>query len=296
MDYMNLSARVQTLSKQFPFLQTGSLGRSLLGKELFCLTFRPSGRCEPDPPLVLFTGAFHGMEWLTATLLLAFAENLCVRLEQGTACLPCPLVIVPCVNPDGVNIQIHGIGAAGRFSHLVRNASRNDVSHWQANARGVDLNHNFDANWKTLRQMEQKAGICGPAATRFGGCFPVSEPESRHLVRFCRARNVRLAAAFHSQGEEIYYQFGDDLPPGSREIAEQLADVSGYALAQPNGLASFGGFKDWFVQEFCRPAFTIEVGKGKNPLPVSDFPGIYPKMEAICYALLSASADSAVNG
>lgn len=287
MDYANLSVRVQTLQKQFPYLQTGSLGRSLLGKEIFFLHFSPQN-CRPDAPLLLLAGAFHGMEWLTATLLLAFSETLAMRLGQGRVTLGNPVVIVPCVNPDGVNIQIHGISAAGRFSHLVRHACRNDCSHWQANARGVDLNHNFDANWKALRVMEQKAGIRGPAATRFGGCFPVSEPESRHLVCFCRTHTVKLAAAFHSQGEEIYFRFGDTLPPQAESIAQQLADASGYQLAQPDGLACFGGFKDWFVQEFCRPAFTIEVGKGRNPLPVSDFLDIYPKVERICDVLISS--------
>jgi len=38
---------------------------------------------------------------------------------------------------------------------------------------------------------------------------------------------------------------------------------------------SFDGCKDWFISKFNRPGFTIECGKGKNPLPLSDFVGIY---------------------
>ena len=288
MDYSQVATRVETLNNRFPGLQTGSLGRSLLGKELFTLYFPAHAVPDPHAPLLLLTAAFHGMEWITSTLLLAFAENLCVRLEQGSITLKCPVLMVPCVNPDGVGIQIHGPKAAGRFSHLIYHACGGDTRRWQANARGVDLNHNFDAHWKTLRRMEQKAGIHGPAATQFGGCFPHSEPETRHLIHFCRTHPVGMAAAFHSQGEEIYYQFGDCLPPRSMEIAKRLADASGYTLADPDGLASFGGFKDWFLQEFQRPAFTIEVGKGKNPLPVDDFPGIYQRIEPLCYALLDA--------
>ena len=35
------------------------------------------------------------------------------------------------------------------------------------------------------------------------------------------------------------------------------------------------GYKDWFIQEYNRPGYTIEVGKGVNPLPLSQFPQIY---------------------
>lgn len=45
---------------------------------------------------------------------------------------------------------------------------------------------------------------------------------------------------------------------------------SGYALDVPTGIADGGGFKDWFITEFCRPGFTIELGLGKNPLPAAD--------------------------
>ena len=54
-----------------------------------------------------------------------------------------------------------------------------------------------------------------------------------------------------------------------------MARTSGYALDVPQGLASGGGFKDWFVKETARPAFTIELGKGKNPLPIENAASIY---------------------
>ena len=62
-------------------------------------------------------------------------------------------------------------------------------------------------------------------------------------------------------------------------MAEIMGATSGYAVADPEGLASHGGFKDWFISCFCRPAFTIEIGKGENPLPLSDLPGIHRTLE-----------------
>ena len=62
-------------------------------------------------------------------------------------------------------------------------------------------------------------------------------------------------------------------------MANILASASGYTLDDPDGLASYGGFKDWFIDEFGRPAFTIELGYGENPLPVSDFEPVYSRVE-----------------
>ena len=75
--------------------------------------------------------------------------------------------------------------------------------------------------------------------------------------------------AFHSQGKVIYWQYGDMQPSGSRRIGELMSRISGYELDEADGLSSYSGYKDWFIKEFSRPGFTIEVGLGKNPLPYS---------------------------
>ena len=58
-------------------------------------------------------------------------------------------------------------------------------------------------------------------------------------------------------------------------MAEAFARVSGYALEDTPYESSFAGYKDWFIQEFRRPGFTIEVGQGESPLPLSQFDKIY---------------------
>lgn len=35
------------------------------------------------------------------------------------------------------------------------------------------------------------------------------------------------------------------------------------------------GYKDWFIQIYNRPGYTIEAGLGENPLPISQFDKIY---------------------
>ena len=53
--------------------------------------------------------------------------------------------------------------------------------------------------------------------------------------------------------------------------------------------SSFAGYKDWFIQTFNRPGYTIEAGLGVNPLPISDFNQIYRDNERLLVlaALLS---------
>lgn len=58
-------------------------------------------------------------------------------------------------------------------------------------------------------------------------------------------------------------------------IGEQFARVSGYSLETTPSESGYAGYKDWFIQDYNRPGYTIEVGLGNNPLPISQFSKIY---------------------
>jgi g-D-glutamyl-meso-diaminopimelate peptidase len=118
-------------------------------------------------------------------------------------------------------------------------------------------------------------GIMGPGPTRYSGTAPESEPESRAVANFTRWHNFMLVLAFHSQGQVIYWNFMDMAPPEARFVGQQLAAASGYLLEEATGIASYAGYKDWFIQEYRRPGYTVEVGLGTNPLPISQFDQIY---------------------
>lgn len=268
-----------SLKKAYPFLGVNVIGRSLCQRGIFSLSIGKS-----ENPLLIAAG-FHGQEWLTCLLALRFAEMLLHSKAHrsslwGTdpACIGREVIIIPCVNPDGVQIAINGIDGAGRYAQNVSKISAASNKKWNANARGVDINHNFDAGWHKLRDMEIDSGILGPAPGRYGGYMPVSEPETEALVALCKKRKPRSAIALHSQGEEIFWEYGEKKPPRSEEIAKILAAASGYRLVENSGLASHGGFKDWFIEYFNRPGFTVEIGEGENPLPLSDFDGILEHM------------------
>ncbi len=277
-DYFDTIKYIERLKNDFPFLHIGSIGKSVLGREI------PMLRIGRAKEYVVFAGAFHGSEYITNSLLLTFCyelsnaianDGIIEGLNVRRAMYGRGLIIVPLVNPDGCEISIHGkSGCLGNFSFINR-ISGGDLVHFNANARGVDINHNFDANWEAVRERERKAEIFGPAKTRFGGYSPESEPETVALCNLCRENNIRHAVAFHSQGEVIYAPEGENPPKRSDKMAEIMSASSGYSIDYPEGLAVGGGFKDWFVKEFNRPAFTVEVGLGENPLPQSDYLKIY---------------------
>ena len=128
-----------------------------------------------------------------------------------------------------------------------------------------------------MQALAEKNGKDRPGARQYCGPSPESEPETRAVTDVCRRYELRHVVALHSQGEEIYWQYGEHTPAQSRMIAQVLGSASGYAVTDPTGMASPGGFKDWFISCFHRPGFTIELGRGVNPLPLKDFEPLYKK-------------------
>lgn len=229
--------------------------------------------------VTLFAGVFHGMEWLTSLILFRFLYDISNDNDILNKLNKRGIIIIPCVNPDGVEISLHGSSSCKCLKKFIDKISLNDTSLWQANAHGVDINHNFNAGWDKLKLLEIKEGITSPGPTRFGGFYPQSEPETKSIIRICEKRNIDSAFAFHSQGEEIYWKYGECTPKGSNEFAKCMSVLSGYKLSEPEEIASFGGFKDWFIEYYRKPGFTIEIGKGKNPLPLSMLDDVYTKIK-----------------
>ncbi len=280
--YEIMQRDIRGLKARYPFLETGTAGRSVVGRELSYI------RLGTGPNQVFYNGSHHSLEWITTPLLMKFIEDfsrayaLGVRLSRGydprNIWNRSSIYIIPMVNPDGVDLVLNGLSPDNpNYQDLIRwnNGSTDFSTVWQANNHGVDLNHNYNAAWQLSKDAEAAYGITGPGPTRYSGPAPESEPESRAVANFTRAHNFRLVIAYHSQGQVIYWNFMDMAPPEGRRIGEQFSRASGYALDQTTGIASYAGYKDWFIQDYRRPGYTIEVGLGRNPLPISQFNQIY---------------------
>lgn len=282
-DYCAMREDLKGLSERYPFLRLDSIGSSVLGRSLPVLAWG-----EGDYR-VLLCGAHHGKEWITSLLLMRFAEILCSGLasEEGEGMFSdlaktATYFIIPMINPDGVGLSIHGISRdfpdALRARLICANGGSEDfIAKWQANARGVDLNHNYDAAFERGRAFAMRLGICGPGPTRWSGAKPESEPESRALVRFTKEFLPDVCVAYHSQGEVIYADFEGKATKRARRIAREMSRISGYELDETEGVESCSGYKDWVINELYLPAYTVEVGHGENPLPLAQFEEIMEK-------------------
>jgi g-D-glutamyl-meso-diaminopimelate peptidase len=281
LDYERFCTATDLLKKTYKNLTSFSIGKTVLGRNITAFILG-SGK-----PGALYVGGVHALEYITSMLLLKFTAELCendasqnkitgFNLKKLLASRS--IYMIPMLNPDGIEIHLHGADSAGALCEPVRRIALEKYQVWQANAHGVDLNHNFNAGFDMLRQEEIKNGIAGPAPRQYGGGRPESEPETHALCELCRRMFFSKTFAFHSQGEEIYWYYGERTPHCALDMAKALASASGYTVSHPEGMASNGGFKDWFICTFGRPGFTVEVGRGVNPLPVSALNDIYRKL------------------
>jgi len=285
--YEILELQIQGLRARYPFLETGTIGTSVMGKNLYYIRL---GRGARE---VSYNGAHHANEWITTPVLMKFVENYAKAFSTGgnirgynipSIFNSSSIYIIPMVNPDGVDLVTRW---PNYTNPVYQNAARLNTSGlplprvWKANIRGVDLNLNYPAAWEEEKRLELEMGITSPAPRDYGGEAPLSEPESIAMYNFTRRHNFRLVIAYHTQGEVIYWDFMNLAPPESRTIANIFARASGYTPIGIAGEAAYAGYKDWFIQDFRRPGFTIELGRGVNPLPITQFNSIYARNEEI---------------
>ncbi|MDO7906043.1 M14 family zinc carboxypeptidase [Paenibacillus sp. JX-17] len=285
--YDTLMDDLASLKNRYDRLETGMIGHSVLGKPI------PYVRIGHGPFQLHVNAAVHANEWLTTPVLLRFVEDLAEAVEHGgplhgtdpTRWLEqTTLWVVPMVNPDGVELVLEGAGPSHPwYGKLMEwNGGLPDFRSWKANIRGVDLNDQFPAYWEEeARRRLQK----GPGRRDYGGESPLSEPESRALADWTIERNFDAVLSLHSQGEEIYWNYRDFEPKESLQWAIRLGAASGYRPVKLSG--SDAGYKDWFIYHFRKPGFTIEVGSGRNPLPLSDYPAIRREVACLLGAAMS---------
>ncbi|HDP99640.1 MAG TPA: DUF2817 domain-containing protein, partial [bacterium] len=162
-------------------------------------------------------GAFHGSEPLSAQLAIEFAEFLFHYYKNR---LECRVVIVPIVNPDGLNLGL------------------------RTNANGVDLNRNFPVqNWK--REYQQRS--------HFPGDHPASEPETRAVLNLIHHYRPNRAISIHTPLEVINY----DGP--AHQLAMRMAMLNGYPVSREIGYPTPGSLGSYCGVERNIPTITLEL-------------------------------------
>ena len=289
MDHAALTAAAEATAGAYPAISRSVIGQSVCGRDIIML----SAGSRDAAKSVLYVGVHHATEYITSAILMRFLADLGEAARDGRRICGVDvqsmlerrrIYVVPMLNPDGVELHLHGIWEKCPLAERLAAMSGGDFSHWQANARGVDLNHNYDALFWDYKAIEEERGVV-PGASLYSGVAPESEPETQAICALLRYdASIRTVLSLHTQGEVIYYGAGA-APVGTRSLGRTLSRMTGYALAEADGTAAYGGLVDRYVREFERPAFTLECGKGENPLPPEQALPIYARLREALFCM-----------
>ena len=289
---------IRGLRARYPFLYADSIGDSVLGTPLYLL------RLGMGENRVFFNGAHHANEWITSPLLMRYLENYAGAyafrktiggIDAEELYRKSTLSVVPMVNPDGVDLVTGWLEPASTafFTALsINGAIEGFPQNWKANIHGVDLHLQYPAGWEKAREIKFSLGYTKPGPRDYVGPRPLSEPESDAVYRYTRSQSFSISLSYHTQGEVIYWKFQNYEPKGAYTIGAELSRLSGYALELTPDESGYAGYKDWFIQEYNLPSYTIEAGQGNNPLPLGQLQEIYRRNEALLSYVQIATAGS----
>jgi len=251
--YSELLEHIQRLGRAGFRLET--IGRSVEGEPLFALHI---GK-EPRGTLVrsaVILSAVHPMEWIGIEAHFRLLDRLASE-ELGDRAI----ISIPIVNPDGLK----------RVEKSLRAGRKRFIRH---NARGVDLNRNFDARWGKLGLVQRMlASIFHP------GSGPSSEPEVLAVAHHLSQCRVDRAVSLHSFGGAVLYPSASSSLPVHDERehqawAERLARVidpsKPYAANScarwAKGITAGGLELDWFHSRHGAVSLLIECSRGGRSL------------------------------
>ncbi len=292
LSYDKMNEYLNIITEEYKEIGRSNIGYSIMGRRIHMLSLGKGKKAR------LYVATHHAMEWITSVILLRFIRDICdaVRADEKVGEVKISeilekgrFIFIPMLNPDGVELQINGASEKDLLyqRQIKMNNGSSDFSHWQANARGVDLNHNYNAGFYAYKHIEAELGIRGGAPTRYSGEYPESEPECSSLCNLVRSMNIERIYTLHTQGEEIYYTSGAVEASESLDIGKKLSELSGYKLSVPMGAAAYGGLTDWAFSKMNVPSFTIECGLGENPLPSECAGEIYDRIrDMLFYSLV----------
>lgn len=259
-DYAQLRRTVYGFKEKYPFAGCCVCARSWSGRAVFTLSLGNN-----QSPAVFIAG-LRGCDTVSVRVMLKFFENICAAVESdleiagikvGEVLKEKGLTVIPCLNPDGMEISLRGAVGAGSYAGLVERVC-GDTASWRANARGVDLNLNFSCDFIKTKKVAENCGYTAPGPYFHAGKVPESEPETRALVRLCNARDVRHTLTLESGANYVYSPPCDEGAERIEMMCRILELSSGLKrIKDAPGPLEKHGFADWFVEKHKKPSFVL---------------------------------------
>lgn len=251
--------------------------------------------------VVLIQAAIHGREYMTTLLVMKQLETYAKEYASGIygektyqeIFSEVALVVVPMTNPDGVSVSQLGTESirSEELRALVEGFYERDGAgvtreyfyrRYKANARGVDLNRNFAYGW------EEFGGAAVPAADRYKGTAPGSEPETQVLMQLTEREPVIAAISYHATGSVLYWDFGQtgEIRRRCFSLVETVHELTGYRIVYAESeKQDEAGYCEWAVGVKDIPEVTIEIGTVAAPLPISQFENIFAQNKNVPVAV-----------
>lgn len=254
-DYNTNKRIIEDLIKEYPFLNVQLTGRTSLGRGIFSLSL---GNNKNN---AVYVGSVRGSDGLTSLILYLFIERLCYAVKNNhnlasvnvrRALKLSGVTVIPCLNPDGREIFLHGVKGAGAMGSFVSSFFNTESPRWDSNAMGVDINRNF------IFRSEGCSLPHSPAPALYRGDYPESEAETKALTRLCRLRKFRQCLELFTGENEIFYRSEEEEPVSSQMMAKILSCSCSFPLNTAKSMGE-SGISDWFIREFGRPAFSLGV-------------------------------------
>lgn len=265
--YEDMMLDIAYLEMKYPdIIEVDTIGTSEWGYPIWTMVL---GKGEKA---VLINAAHHAREYPTVSLTMKMINYYAQLYDQDETIEPYGSIralldevsihFVPCLNPDGIKIaqgKLDGLSNEKivQLQSLLRPGDA--FENWKSNGQGVDLNSNYPAKWKR--------NILPYSSQRSGGIKPGEAKESQALMDYTKKHDFLSTVSYHHAGEILFWYFGQTGSDKDRDyrLTEQLSEMTGYGLIPIEmQKKSSSGYKDWYIQEFKRPAWTIEIGKTVN--------------------------------
>lgn len=203
---------------------------------------------------ILINGTHHARETMTAILIINQLEDLAKAYQNNETrhgysvrqlLNTISICFVPMTNPDGANLAM------------------STKPSWKANGRGVDLNRNYPTLYAKSTSAKYP-GSQGYSVT------PFSESETQSIYKLCEEMQFESVIAYHSAGEIIYWWYHQTGKLYNDTVKETklLSSLTGYRMLPISEQRGGLGFTDWFIQNYKKPGYTIEIGRTANGRPL----------------------------